>query len=95
MPDLPEEGEALFVAGDRTLRVAPMALDATQGAERYGGDPGIAQPAAQAQAQALLAQRRRANAVALRPDGLSQLDEDDGDAGLVTETAVEGEALFQ
>ena len=30
MTDLPEPGQALFVAGDRTVRVSPMAIDATQ-----------------------------------------------------------------
>jgi len=44
--DLPKKGEARLVADDRLSRVALTALDAPQCAERYGGYPGIAQPAA-------------------------------------------------
>ena len=93
MTDLSEVGQALFVAGDRTLCVSPMAVDATQGDERYGDDPRIARGAAQS--QAFFAQRGRPVVVSLRPRDLSQLHEDVGYAAVIREPSVDGERLFE
>src|SRR5829696_5327367 len=91
--DLSEVGQALFVAGERTLRVSPMAIDATEGDERNGDDPRIARSAAQS--QALFAQRGRPVVVSLRPCDLSQLDEDVGRAAVVPEHSVDGEGPIE